>query len=294
MQELTNNFNIPASIVKSIIERESKYSRGDADFSVSQIIDSPRIYHLFKLNAGKIEIDVSEKIKAWLGSLIHAAIQKNDHMLSGVLSSGRVKLSLGEYTVSGEPDVYDSETKTIRDYKTTSVFSFDNDSKTEMHEKQINGYAMLFRSIGFDVLNGEIVYIFTDWSKKRYEQALVEGKSYPKPIEIIPVKIWDFDEQVKFFSERIRLFADSKVIEDCTDEEKWKKDDVYLIYKNNNKTPTSRHYTLEEAKKKIEELKAAYPVAEFRIEIQKGEAIRCKYYCPVAEFCDTNPYRKER
>jgi len=292
----TNKFDIPLTIATAIQNRSKKYSKGGAKYSATTLIDSPRIALLNSRHWQDIEEDVSDRIKSWIGSIIHDALQKNEG--SGVLD-GRVEMELSGIKISGDPDHYDASEMLIRDYKTTSTYSWIYDSKKDSYEKQVNCYAMLYRSIGFEVEKGESVMIFTDWNKSKFlnENAKNPG-SYPKPVETLEIPIWTFDEQVKFFSEIVDqlemndIFSDDQLPE-CTPEEKWIKETVWKVWKDKNKIASKVRPTEKEAIEQMEILKQKYPKSSFVIKENPGEPTRCLHWCSVAKWCKYFPREED-
>ena len=288
MKEMTNNFSIPKTIADAIQQRSKKYSKGESKYSATTLIDSPRVAILNARHWQDIEEDVSDRLKSWMGSIIHDALQKNEG--SGILD-GRVIMELGGVKISGDPDHFNESEKLIRDYKTTSTYSWVYGDKLESYEKQINCYAMLYRSIGFEVERGDAVMIFTDWSKSKYatENAKREN-SYPKPIEVLEVEIWSYEEQIKYFSEIVEnletqeIFSDD-LLPECTNEEKWMKKGNWKIWKDGNKTATKVCESEKEAILEMKILQDKYPKSEFKIVENKAEPTRCKSWCSVSQWC---------
>jgi hypothetical protein len=288
----TNKFQIPKTIADAIINRAKKYTKGNSKYSATTLIDSPRVAILINRHWMDIEEDISDRLKSWIGSVIHDSLQSNEG--SGILD-GRVEMELEGVTISGDPDHYDSNEKLIRDYKTTSVYSWIFDSKVDSYEKQINCYAMLYRSIGFEVEKGEITMIFTDWSKSKYlnENEKNPG-SYPRIVETIEIPIWSFEKQKEIFRDLVQqletydIFSDD-LLPECTAEEKWQSKPTWKIWKDSNKTATKVCDSLDEAVKGHAELQNKYPKSEFRIQEYPSEPKRCISWCSVSKWCKYAP-----
>jgi hypothetical protein len=134
----TNRANIPEVFVEAITKRSKQYSKGDADYSVSDLLISPREYWLKKIHEDKLSVDVSDLIAAWEGHLIHDAVEKG------------VKRAIMEFDIdgtfvklSGAADCVTEDT--IVDYKTTSVWTIIHGSNIDKWTQQINCYSYLYR-----------------------------------------------------------------------------------------------------------------------------------------------------
>ena len=77
--KLTNKHNLPSSIVSAITNISSNYSRGKADCSVTQLIDSPKIKILSEEYNDKLTEDVADRIWSVLGTSTHDLIEKTDN-----------------------------------------------------------------------------------------------------------------------------------------------------------------------------------------------------------------------
>ena len=258
-----------------------EYSKGKADYSVTEILKSPKQIVLGKRHWTDLEEDVSDRVKAWIGTSVHKALAKSDQKQSGIVSEGRLSIPVGWFTLSGEADYYDSETKTIADYKTTSVYSWIYESRNTDFELQLNLYAYLFRYHGFEVERLQIVYIFTDWSKTKSKREL----NYPEsPIMVKEFPLWKQEAIEEYLTDRITkidLANTSKTLPDCTPEERWEKPASWAIFKPGNKRATKVCNSEQEAHEYLDTNKG-----KFEIVYRPGESTRCKEYCNLLAFCE--------
>lgn len=72
--KITNKANLPEGIVNTI--KNDSYSKGDADYSASQLSTPPQIMQLMRLNGDKIEVDVADEIWKLLGSAVHYILER--------------------------------------------------------------------------------------------------------------------------------------------------------------------------------------------------------------------------
>ena len=65
---ITNKYDLPS--VFEEFEKAVPYDPGKSDFTVTQLIDSPRVVQLRRSNSNKLEEDISERLFAILGSTL--------------------------------------------------------------------------------------------------------------------------------------------------------------------------------------------------------------------------------
>lgn len=268
---MENKYNLPRTLVQALSNSMSEYQRV-GDISVTQLIDSPQIFRLKKQFPEAVKDDYANRIKAWMGTLVHNALKNAEH--SSIVSEGRLT---AEFTVNGKPvvlsgeaDYYDPESKVLRDYKTASIKV--KDLKDTHYEKQLNLYAYLFEQNNMQVSKLEIVYIYTDWSIKEAQS----DPGYPTPTRIVEVPLWSNESQFRYIQERLEMMYNPK--SECTDDDRWIRETTYAVQKPDGKRALSVHRTNSEAQ---QALKPGYQVV-----VRPGEPIRCKYYCPVSKICD--------
>jgi len=135
----------------------------------------------------------------------------------------------GRATLRGRPDIYDTELKTLYDYKTEKSYSVKllkegnfNDSK---HMAQLNIYRL------FKYPEAEHLVIVAMVKDHGRQIALKDGL---RPIELIELPILN-DKAVRDYviyrvAENLRTEADPQKVRDCTEEELWlqKKDGMPL------------------------------------------------------------------
>lgn len=280
--KLTNKFNLPQTIV-NVLKRPT-YSRGKANISVTQLINSPKIVALSNKFYDELEEDVADMVWSMFGSAVHKVLEhgKDDnHVIEE-----RIHVEVDGWHLSGAVDLQiknDDGTVSIRDYKTTSAWAVMND-KIDW-EWQLNVYAYLAeKAKGVTVRDLGIVAIIRDWSRR--EAGTKEG--YPEaPIKELPIKLWPAEEREAFVMSRIAahsafefaMEADES-LPDCTPDQMWERPTVYAVRKVGNVRAKSLHESEEEAKAAAEKLGKGYEV-----EVRPGERVRCANFCPVSQYC---------
>lgn len=280
---LTNKYGVPATIEAAV--RNDSYSKGAADYSVTELLNPPRLTLLKQRNFDEIEEDVSERIWMLLGKSVHAILDAAN--VQNALQEERISCEIGGRKISGASDLYHD--RTISDYKVTSAWTQVYGSRTAEWTEQLNYYAYLFRSIGFEVNRLEIVCIFRDWSASK----ALAGGDYPQsPIAVIPVDLWDFEMQEAGLISRIESLKENEMkrdsdLEECGPAEMWEKPAVYAVMKSGRKSSVRNFDSREEAHKFIEENPDK---AKLSIQERPGARTRCESYCPVSAFC--SQYKK--
>lgn len=269
-QEITLQ-SFPTPFLRAI--QNDEYSKGDSQFSVTQLIGPPkRTWLATKMK--RIETPYSS-FSALLGTAIHTVLEKNVMPENGEVAEQRMfyNFSLGEETIriSGQIDFY--ENNTVFDYK------FIGGPQAEMkpdHHKQVQINGLLSKYNGFSVNHVAIVYLQRDWS---YMQSIV-NPTYPKT----PFKIFirDFNQE---FAERTLLTcvkdhqqALAGEPRDCTDDEMWAKPDSFALMKPGAKKARKLCSSMAEAN---EEIKPGEIV-----QTRKGERTFCGSFCGYSSICE--------
>lgn len=280
--KLTNKHNLPQTFV-NVLKRPT-YSKGGANLSVTQLINSPKIVALTAKFQDELEEDVADMVWSIFGSAVHAVLEhgKDPHHVI----EERIHASVDGWNISGAIDLQiknDDGTISIRDYKTTSAWAVMSD-KVEW-EYQLNIYAYLVEKVkGVPIKDLGIVAIIRDWSRR--DAATKEG--YPEaPIKELPIKLWSFKEREAFVFERISKHSACEFaieaglsLPKCTTEEMWERPTVYAVRKKGGVRAKSLHSTEEEAAAAAERLGKDY-----EIEVRPGERVRCANFCPVNTYC---------
>src|SRR3972149_7541494 len=268
---LTNRANLPQSLVNAV--NNDNYSRGQSDISVTQLIDSPLVRTLRKEHRDEIEEDVSDRIWALFGQVVHTILERAN--TTGMVEQ-RLYATVDGHKLSGQFDHL--ENGGLTDWKLTSVWAVVY-GKTEWG-KQLNVLAYLCRLKGLEVKQLQIVAMMRDWQKSKVE---AEG-NYPKTQVItIPIEMWQPERQEEYIKER--LAAHYSNLPFCSDEERWKKDDTWAVMKKGRKSALRLLATNEEAIDWCKSNKYEIGKDGIYFETREGEYRRCENYCNVKQWC---------
>lgn len=273
----TNNYNLPAPLVSAILN--DAYDKV-GDISITGLIKPPRMRQLELRHDDQLTEDVSDGIWRLIGSIGHAIIERADQ--DNHLAEERLTMPVLGWTISGKSDLLAPD-MLMSDYKFTSVYSFLLGDKPEW-TAQLNLYAALYRHHGFEVKAAQIVAVLRDWQKMRARRE----PDYPQAQVIVkPVELWPIQKQMEYMVERVRLHQEAQSLIDdelplCTDEERWRKPDVWAVKKKGNKRALKLFNNADDADSYL----AGAPLPkQCEVVHRPGSYPRCENYCAVSEFC---------
>ena len=103
--KITNRLGLPQPIVE-VLSRDN-YSKGGADFSVTELIDSPRQKALTSRHMDEITVDCIDLIYQFDGKAVHSILEGAEVSPEVGIIEERLSVEVGLYTVSGAIDYYD-------------------------------------------------------------------------------------------------------------------------------------------------------------------------------------------
>ena len=286
--KLTNEFGMPETIMTVI--RTPQYSKGKANMSVTELLNSPRIVQLKRKHWDDLTEDASSMVWSIFGTAIHNILEhgKGDNHIV----EERIHVELDGMHISGAIDLQEltEDGIILSDYKTTSAWAVINE-KQDWHN-QLNSYAYLVEAAKkLPVKKLQIVAIVRDWNRR--DAATREG--YPKaPIVVIDIPLWPFAEREAYVRSRISLHGDAFFemetdgeMPECTPEECWEKPTSYALKKDGNVRAKSVHETRETAETALTAAtEKAKKGEKFLIEVREGDRTRCSNFCQVAPYCE--------
>jgi len=285
---ITNKHGLPDTLMA--LATSDNYSKGDADYSVTEIISPARIARLRRKHYTQMTQDVSDMMWQLLGSALHVVAEKGQ--TEGYITEERLYAEIDGVILSGAIDIQKVTPQGIEitDYKFTSAWSLRQD-KFEWDAQQ-NIYAYLVRKVKkLPVTKVQICALVRDWSRR---EAAIKP-SYPQsPIVVIDLKMWTNEETEKYIRERLNAHRDSKVSADwneelppCDESERWSRDTQYAVKREGRKTAIRVLDSAEAAEAMALEEKGY-------VEVRKGESVRCTgNYCGVNEWCSQYQQSKE-
>ena len=288
---VTNKHGMPETLVN--LAKRDKYTKGKAHLSATEMLNSPRIVQLRKKYDDQVEVDVTDLIPSMWGTAMHYMVEQgkaDNHIIEQ-----RLHAEIDGWHISGAIDL---QTVTpngieISDWKNVGVWAVMNE-KVEW-EQQLNIYAWLVEEVAKKpVTKLSIVAIVNNWNKRDAKSK--EGYPPARGI-VLDIKLWPFEERLKFIRGRIHAHSEGQFSTDageelplCTPADMWEKPTTYAIKKDGGVRAKSVHADLEEAEEAL--LKSG---SGYSLEIRHGERTRCDEYCSVNKWCDQyQNYLKEK
>lgn len=280
--KITNKHGLPKAFVD--YATSDRYSKGNADISVTSLIDSPRIRLLKERHASELESDAADMIWPLLGTAVHNILEQSTST-GNVIKEERLFMGVNGWTLSGAIDhqeIVDNVVH-ITDYKVTSVWSVIFGK--EEWELQQNVYAEMIRKVkGMEVGSINICAVLRDWSRR---DASFKPDYPQSPVVNVRLNLWDSAKAEDYIENRIALHQSAQMdcdlhdqIIDCTPKERWAKEDTWAVKKPGAKRAIKIFHFQLDAINYITTLPTKHD-----IEHRKGEYTRCANYCAVSEFC---------
>jgi len=264
-----------------------------ANYSASNLIapiQQTELKRRYK-GSGKLkEVDPLDGYNAWIGSVIHNAIETawKSSMESIVEERFYKNFTVNgkTYVISGKVDCLAGDT--IKDWKTCRVYKVVK-GDVEDWEKQQNIYANLAEHNGYKINHLEIYPILLDL--KKHEQKF--KKDLPKkPIVRFDLRRWSNEESQAYIEERIKLLEKAKRLSDaelfqqipCTRKEQWSEYKDTSVFKIGAERATKVLYNKEEAEEWLTNHKS-FTRETHEIRDRYKPRIRCIDYCDANKVC---------
>jgi len=160
--------------------------------SVTDLLNPPKIFWLKKRYDSDVKTSASDFLWSVFGSLFHEGIEKalmpidkyelEKRLYKPIIVDGQ------ELIVSGKFDIYNKETKTLKDLKTTSIYKVLSliEGKEDKFPAQLNIYKYLAKGI-YEIDKLSILYFAKDHDKRKARYNM----DYPSsPVGEIEISIW--------------------------------------------------------------------------------------------------------
>lgn len=307
--KITNKHNVPLYIAAFLLHDDYDYDNRPNTFSTTTIIKPVKQIILGKRNTERT-MDIIDIYKARLGSAVHTALEtvwankeyrdrvlkrlgypedvirdikvnpkKVDDNTIPIYMEERMERTLNGVRITGKND-FNGE-GTLRDAKTTSVYTYIFGNKFDDYQLQLSIYRWLRPEIvSSDV--GYIDYLFTDWKQSQAGQG-----NYPSiPTLAQEIPLLPLEETTKYLSKKIRDIkkywdADEADIPECTPEDLWMSPDQFQYFSKPENKRATKNFGEDEA--------AAYAYQREQgkgiVKIIQGQAKACNY-CPGKEICE--------
>jgi hypothetical protein len=287
----TNKNNLPIIVEKWLLNDEYDYQPGI--MSATGLMKPPRAVVLTERHYDSLEMDIADLIAIRYGTAIHSSFEAVPYDSADVEQERRVQAEVDGVKISGKFDMLEQVgvgLYKLHDIKSTSVWNYIYDNKTNDYITQLSVYRYLLAAEGKNVQDeADIIMVFTDWSKKK----AAEDPTYPQIRMVVkPITLWSIKDTETWISGRLLLLADARQLPDdelplCTDDELWKQPDKFAVKAKPDSARAKAVLDSEAAAKQYIEENGGI------IEIRKGYVNRCPDYCPCYPFCNQHQRLKE-
>jgi len=287
--QYTNKLNFPQYIVDWLVHDDYDHNSNPYTISATTIMKPTRSHILTMRHADTLQQDASDLIASRIGTAIHDSIERieSENVTKELRLHRKIQIENIEYTVSGKFDILvtdNNQVATLRDIKTTSVWSYVFGSKDLDYKLQLSIYRWLLLGSDYKVNTvGYIDFFFTDWQSMKARQ----DNKYPqkKILAGYEIELMSSDEVEAYIQERLsklenNLQKDDNELDLCTKKELWAGEEVFAIYRNTSSRAAKLCKSYEEAIKYKQDKKI-----DGRIERRPPKVRRCSY-CAAFPFCN--------
>lgn len=266
------------------------------DYSVTQLIDTPRRVQLLRRHGSKVKATPESQIASFVGTGVHKYWEECLRAYSLIDNKyeveRRITVSILDRIISGTFDILMGH-ETIYDVKTCKVWKVIFDPNHEEWTKQLNLYIHMLCMRGIKVKKAYIIAQFLDWIGAN----AVRDKQYPQDAAVqFEIPIWEPAKAEALLMERISLHKAAENVPDdqlmeCSRKERWERfsDDVnvkYAVMKNREAKRAKRVFdALDDAVKYFwGDHKLGTDAV---IEIRYAQRKRCEEWCSANQFCNS-------
>ena len=285
MAELSNRLGIPELMLKAV--SVNNHSDGGALFTATQLCKPPRILQLERRHKHELQNDVSDFWNVFVGSSVHGNIYSALKDDEDFMLEKQFFIELDGVKISGSPDCYHKESKTLYDHKTMQTSAFGLEAKPD-YERQLNIYAYILENNGIPVERLMINAIYLDWRKAACKYA--DPAKYPMaPCKLVEVPRWSNQKIEEYIKERLALHlaAEKETDENltpCEAEEMWERPAKYAVQRKQALKAMKLCDSETEARLYIRDKKLS--MSDYTIIFRPGSRMRCEQYCSAAPFCN--------
>jgi len=265
-----------------------KYSKGEADFSVTELIDSTRLARLKVLYpyVKREKTAINSTLAGVRGDAVHSHFEAGLNLLSGYVCEQRLFLDVYGAKVSGCPDIIRKDV--LYDIKTCNVFKVVKKKIAEW-TNQLNLYAyMAKKSKDIEINQLFVIAVMDGWNQKQADA----NPEYPQTrFTQIPIPLWQEADQLDYLKHRIEEHRNVKLLEEehlpiCTDLERWKDPSTFAVLKVGGKRALRVFEDREAAEVELAKRIQSNKKQNYFIEERKDRGTRCKSYCRFKSLCE--------
>ena len=277
------------------------YNAGDTDYSVTTLLNPPRVVHLNKRHADQVPQFVSNQIHSFTGTAVHEYIEK---MLGLRFPNGdvfkmeeRLRINILGRKISGAYDFLLMNKKILYDLKTTSTWKAVFGDKSEWRDQQNMYRFMYWKKYGVSIDSLRIFTIYRDWS---LAQMYRSGPKYPKQRCVeYRLPVLEFDVIEKYMHDRVGIMIDTEDTADddlpeCTFDDMWCDPDTVAVKSTRLQRAVRVLSCMEAAENFVEKYlegdKCKDKENMLSFEVRPSVRKRCEDWCPANGYC--NQYQR--
>lgn len=277
----------------AILVHRNQYSSGGADYSVTTLLDPPRVVFLNKRHAHKVDLFVEDLIHSYNGTGAHDYWEKMLMLIPDTPyeMETRLNIVINNRKISGAFDCVYNETD-MYDMKNTSVWKAMFGDKKDWAAQQNMYRLMYYMDRGIWLKSLRIIGLFRDWSLREKQRS---GSKYPnRPCMEFMLPVWDEKRTLSFMEERVNTMIANEDKKDdelplCSFEDMWSKPDQVAIKSKRLKKAIRVLSSMEAAKnftsKYLKSPSCKDTVQSLSYEVRPAKRTRCESWCPVNNYC---------
>lgn len=301
---------MPVSYMDSIIPvydaiqiHRKEYDSGDTDYSVTTLLDPPRVVHLNKRHVNDVDLFIQDLMHSFDGTASHAYMEYCLNKVDGgkkYKCEERLRTVIEGRKISGAYDFLWRDEETLWDLKKTSSWKgMFGDKKDWVAQQNIYRYLMWVKDKS-ELKGLNIIAWYRDWSKNN---KMRYGRDYPTwPIMRYELPRWDFEKTYNFIVERTKLMKQHEDTPDddlpfCSYEDMWSSPDKVAVKADNRKNALRVCDGMDAAKKWVSNYlskdSCKHKIAQLSFDIRRSARRRCEDWCPINSYCNQyNDYLK--
>jgi hypothetical protein len=218
----SNKYGLPEAFVRAVVN--DPYNKGASDFSATGLANPARASALIEKFKDEVTVDVSSRVAATIGQGAHSIAERAARPSVDLCEErlfAKFTVDGQEFTVSAAVDLYEKDTCTLMDWKTTKAYAFSKKAGSGKKPEwidQLNIGAELLRRNGHSPRRLVIIAMLKDWSQRE------AGSAGMPESEVVAVELplWESEKTVAHIETRIRAHVLARTeLPLCTTKENW-------------------------------------------------------------------------
>jgi len=270
----TNKDNLPSYMCRAVEAMADNHDIGDADISITEVLDEPLVRHLKRKYGDTVKVDYSHRLLMLDGAMMDRLVF--EYAPANAITHYRDEIEINGWKVSGEldilePDKENPEHLILSDCKRSARGLGKKERRVYDYTAQVNGYLEILRrnrpELASRVTKLRILNWCRAWNVMRKEPS----------IEWIKVPIWSSERITELLTERVKYHQEWDGSETappkCDEHHRWVDPEKWACMKKGRKSALKLHDNEPEAEAHADTVDGGY------VEYREENSIRCNYYC---------------